>query len=147
MKEAVELYGVKNLLFKFVVFCFDKTTLPMTSFMGFGLIVDGENAESHYFVIEESRYEIAENYKVGFTNLEQNPLVPNKTFYIGDFESMVNDGYASVFAITPDGLTPLFVTLTDVATFEELKAIAHVEDNFFLLQPFIGELETDWNHS
>lgn len=141
IKEISEQYGVKNLLFKFEVDCFDKSILSMTSFMGFGLIAAGENTQSHYFVIDESRYKIVENYKVGFTNLEQNPLVPNKTFYISDFEHIVNDGHASVYAITPDGITPLFVTLVDVATPEEVKAIEYVEDNFFLLQPFIGEIE------
>ncbi len=145
LKESAEQYGVKNLLFKFEVDCFDKSVLSFTSFMGFGLIAAGENTESHYFVIDESRYKVAENYKVGFTNLEQNPLVPNKTFYISDFQNMVNDGYASVFVITPDGISPLFVTLTDIASFEDLKAIAFVEDNFFLLQPFLGEVKTDWN--
>ena len=136
--QAVEQYGAKNLVFKFDADCLD-SSFHHSDIFGFGLVVSGQNTKSCYFVITEERYELKDNYKVGMTSLEQDPYVPNQNFYISDFERLVNDGHASVYVITPDGIEPVHVTLTDIASVQELRAAKYVEDNFFLLQPFLGE--------
>lgn len=136
--QAVEQYGAKNLVFKFEVGCLDNR-FHHTDIFGIGLIMDGQNFKSCFFVITEERYKLKDNYKVGLTSLEQDPYVPDQNFYISDFQHLVNDGYVSVYVITPDGIEPVHVKLTDIATIQELRAARYVEDNFFLLQPFLGE--------
>jgi hypothetical protein len=126
-------------MFKIEVDCFDQTIYHAAyALLGVGFTSRGENTKQCQFVIDESRYKVQDNYKIAVTSLDQNPYVPNQSYYISDLERLIEDGYVSVYLITSDGFEPLHVTLKDVCNEHDIKVMEYVENNFFHLFPFIN---------
>lgn len=83
IKQVAEEYGVKNI----------RVFIPMprlmfTPFPGIAL-ADHNNTETVVCEVDESRYAVADNYKITFRALD--PMFGYEHFYISDFNTLVRE--------------------------------------------------------
>ena len=148
IKDLAETYGVSNLAFVFETEVFNKSMFDICNAFQLGFALTSGDMKRCPMIITEkegSCDKVGYSHKVTFKSLTNDPLVPLARFYNTDFECRIAQGYVSIFKVTPDGLEPIHVMLEDMLSVDDQKAKQYVEDNFFLLQPFIGEMKTDWN--
>lgn len=148
IKDLVETYGVSNLVFVFETEIHDKSMFDVCNAFQLGFaLTSGDMKRCPMMITEKDGRcdKIGYSHKVTFKSLTNDPMVPLARFYNSDFEYRIETGNVSIFKITPDGLEPIRVMFEDVLSENDQKVMQYVEDNFFLLQPFIGETKTDWN--
>lgn len=131
--ELIKEHGVDNL--RFVLQRVNEDCRPHS--IGFSPETGAVVQIAHK--IDQRWWKLSENYKIEFVS--EDGYLTHRVFYISDFCSMVRDGHCAIYAMKHVRgrethellLLPRYQQLTE----DEIKVVEYVEDNFFLLQPFL----------
>lgn len=124
LKQLVEFYGAKNLVFVMEVAGFDRSTLGITAPMGFGFVSDSFTSVEA-FKIDETSDKLSDNYKISLVS--DSVLVPKQRPYLFDLTNNIRSGYCNIYVETEDGYDPVFVTMKGVEDPQESKVRNFIE--------------------
>lgn len=137
--ELIKEHGVDNL--RFVLSQVVEDGIPYT----IGISPEPGATVQRAYKITQSRWKLTENYKIEVVS--EDGYLTHRVFYISDFCQIIRYGYCAIYAMKHvrgrETHELILLSRYQQLTEDEIKVVEYVEDNFFLLQPFLQRENTN----
>jgi hypothetical protein len=120
LSEVVEFFGFANVRIYYRGHYLPDYLNELANWMGCGLVSDKDRA-MHLYKLSEQRHKWKDNYKLSLVSATDDPRTTIEHFYIRDMEMLIEQGQASLYVETEDGVFPVITTIGRVWGEDELR--------------------------